>query len=310
MSWFSDTFLGTESSAGKRSDYLTDRKQGDYEKYAQGWGEQADKFQQMGDEFFDPMSGRNQQQYGMMQDAIGEQTTAGIRDWQGAMAQQGMGNAGGIGAQNILQQRRRAGGDSAKAMGQAYQQSFGRGMQAHQMSTSERSKGATATGAADQIYAGANQAKMAQDTSNAQKKAGFAQMVGGAAMSYMMPGVGSMLTGALSKYGGKAGQALAQPHIMNQNMQYHGNQAYLNQIMNPESEAYKMQGARPVSQFGWGGGQDAGGGSWLTQGLMKYGLHNSSPGQTPTNQINVGGQTQPNFGIHTPRLLQGNENYF
>ena len=61
--WFSRTFLGTESSDDKRDDYLKQRKNEEYEQYATDWGLQADKFQQMGDEFFDPNSWRNQQQY-------------------------------------------------------------------------------------------------------------------------------------------------------------------------------------------------------------------------------------------------------
>jgi hypothetical protein len=326
MSWFSDTFLGTESSSGKRTDYLADRKQGEYEKYAQGWGEQADKFQGMGDEFFDPMSGRNQQRYGMMEEGINDQTTAGIRDWQGAMAQQGMGNAGGIGAQNILQQRRRAGGDTARGMGQAYQQSFGMGMQAAKMGSSERSKGATATGAADQIYAGANQAKMAQDTSNAQKKAGFNQMLGGAALSFVMPGMMGGLTKGLMGAGkniaqhGEGGfmkglggmmQNIAQPHMQSMNLQ-DASQKNLMRQLNGEGQGgqsfaqnYALQSPRITGGQGMFNTQGSFG-----QGLMNYGMQNmgnrasaygSGFGNAPPNPY----QLTPNF--HGP--AQQNQGY-
>ena len=259
--WFSRMFLGTESSASKREDYLDGRKNEEYDEYALDYNKQADKFGEMGDEFFDPMSGRNQQQYGMLESAIQDQTASGVRDWQGAMAQQGMGNAGGIGAQNILQQRRRAGGDSANAMSKAYQNSFGMGMKAHQMGSNARGQAVNATGMSDQIFAGANQAKMQQDTTNSQKNAGFAQMVGGAAFGAVAPGMGRSLSGMMSgmsgKYGGfgNAMHNLAAPSQARYDLQdaaHSGTRALWE--TNP-AEAYQNQNASHIPTFyGSGGG--------------------------------------------------------
>tara|TARA_R110000744_G_scaffold175444_2_gene294195 strand:+ start:2539 stop:3432 length:894 start_codon:yes stop_codon:yes gene_type:complete len=258
--WFGKMFLGTESSSSKREDYLDDRKNEEYDQYALDYNKQADKFGEMGDEFFDPMSGRNQQQYGMLESAIQDQTSSGIRDWQGAMAQQGMGNAGGIGAQNILQQRRRAGGDSANAMSKAYQNSFGMGMKAHQMGSNARGQAVNATGMSDQIFAGANQAKMQQDTTNSQKNAGFAQMVAGAAFGAVAPGLGQGLSGMMSGMGGSGGfgnmmhnlAAPSQARYAQQNAAQKGMKELWD--TNPAAAYQNQSQGTPNSFYGSGGG--------------------------------------------------------
>tara|TARA_R100000655_G_scaffold45974_1_gene82779 strand:- start:18853 stop:19752 length:900 start_codon:yes stop_codon:yes gene_type:complete len=266
MGWFSDTFLGTEDSGQKRTDYLADRKHGEFEQYASDFGASADKWSDRSDQFFDPNSTINQQRFGILNEAIQDQTASGIRDWQSAMAQQGLGQgAGGVGAQNILQARRRAGGDSASAMNKAYLDSFGLGMQSAQFASGQRSKGQGATGQADQIYAGANQAKMQQDSINAQKKAGFNQMLAGAAIGGIMPGVKGMLGGAMQGIGGDSPQWMqnfAKPYQDSMNMQQM-TQDHMQGLMKytQDSWGYNDQQASGVASYG---NRGAGGGGGYT----------------------------------------------
>ena len=221
--WFTDLFLGTEDSGEKRDDYLKDRKTGEFEDYATEYKASADKWADRSEQFFDPNSQVNQSRFGILNEAIQDQTASGIRDWKATMAQQGT-NVGssGIGAQNVLQARRRAGGDASKALNEAYQNSFGLGMNAARFGANQRSRAMGATGQADAIYAGANNVKMQQDTANAGKIAGFAQMVGGAALGAVAPGMGSLLGGAmegLSQGDGMMAQ-FAKPYAQNyQNQQ-------------------------------------------------------------------------------------------
>ena len=279
MSWFSKTFLGTEDSAQKRTDYLADRKQGDFEQYALDFGESADKWSDRSDQFFDPNSTVNQSRFGILNEAIQDQTASGIRDWQSTMAQQGNNMGGsGIGAQNILQARRRAGGDSAKALNKAYHDSFGLGMQSAQFASGQRSKGQGATSAADSIYAGANQAKMQQDSINANKKAGFNQMLAGAAIGGIMPGVKGMLGGAMKGFGddwantaegegmfggsggiqrwlGQGAQNFAKPYVDNMQMK-DDLQGHMKGLMKYTQDqwAYQNQQQSPVQRYGGQGG--------------------------------------------------------
>ena len=189
MAWY-DKLLGIESADGKRKDFLEDR-----EGTAETYMGQADKFDAMSDDFFDPNSALNNQRFGILQSAIQDQTASGIRDYQAEMARQGQNiGASGVGAQNILQARRRAGGDSANAMNKAYLDSFGLGMNAAKMGTTQRQLG-------DQIYAGANQAKMQQDSINANKRAGLMQTIAGSAMNMIAPGVGSLMGGVMAGEG-------------------------------------------------------------------------------------------------------------
>ena len=203
MSFFKDlslnNLLGVEGSEGKRDDFLRGRKEEEFEGYSRAFGDQATKFDNMSDEFFDPSSSLNNQRFGILNSAIQDQTASGIRDWQASMAQQGT-NVGssGVGAQNILQARRRAGGDAANALSKAYLDSFGLGINAAKMGSNQRQLSMGAMGQADQIYAGANAAKMQQDSINAQKRAGLMQTVAGGAMSMLAPGAGSLLGGAMS----------------------------------------------------------------------------------------------------------------
>lgn len=189
MAWY-DKLLGIESADGKRGDFLEDR-----EDTAKTYMGQADKFDTMSDDFFDPNSALNNQRFGILQSAIQDQTASGIRDYQAEMARQGQNiGASGVGAQNILQARRRAGGDSANAMNKAYLDSFGLGMNAAKMGTTQRQLG-------DQIYAGANQVKMQQDSINANKRAGLMQTIAGGAMNMLAPGVGSLMGGLMAGEG-------------------------------------------------------------------------------------------------------------
>ena len=189
MAWY-DKLLGIESADGKRKDFLADRQD-----TAETYMGQADKFDAMSDDFFDPNSALNNQRFGILQSAIQDQTASGIRDYQAEMARQGQNiGASGVGAQNILQARRRAGGDSANAMNKAYLDSFGLGMNAAKMGTTQRQLG-------DQIYAGANQVKMQQDSINANKRAGLMQTMAGSAMNMLAPGVGSLIGGAMAGEG-------------------------------------------------------------------------------------------------------------
>tara|TARA_R110000822_G_scaffold8597_1_gene33805 strand:+ start:7760 stop:8674 length:915 start_codon:yes stop_codon:yes gene_type:complete len=259
--WFSKMFLGTESSSSKREDYLDDRKNEEYDEYALNYNKQADKFGEMGDEFFDPTSGRNQQQYGMLESAIQDQTASGVRDWQASMAQQGgPSQSGGIASQNILQSRRRAGGDSANAMSAAYQKSFGMGIQAHKMGSNARGQAVNATGMSDQIYAGANKVKMQQDTTNAQKKAGFAQMVGGAAFGAMAPGMARGLSGMMTNMAGKYGgvgdmmSGLAAPSQARYGLQDAAQQGMTDLWGSDAAATYKNQNASHNIQSFYGGG--------------------------------------------------------
>lgn len=203
MSFFKDlslnNLLGVEGSEGKRNDFLQDRKADEFEGYSREFGDQATKFDTMSDEFFDPSSSLNNQRFGILNAAIQDQTASGIRDWQASMAQQGT-NVGssGVGAQNILQARRRAGGDAANAMNKAYLDSFGLGINAAKMGSNQRQLSMGAMGQADQIYAGANAVKMQQDSINAQKRAGLMQTVAGGAMSMLAPGARSLLGGAMT----------------------------------------------------------------------------------------------------------------
>lgn len=186
MAWY-DKLLGIESAEGKRKDFLEDRQE-----TAETYMGQANKFDAMSDDFFDPNSALNNQRFGILQSAIQDQTASGIRDYQAEMARQGQNiGASGVGVQNILQARRRAGGDSANAMNKAYLDSFGLGMNAAKMGTTQRQLG-------DQIYAGANQVKMQQDSINANKTAGLMQTMAGSAMNMLAPGVGSLLGDAMT----------------------------------------------------------------------------------------------------------------
>lgn len=203
MSIFKDfsinNLLGIESSGEKRKDFLQDRKVGEFEDYSEKFGDQATRFNQMSEDFFNPNSALNNQRFGILNEAIQDQTASGIRDYQAAMAQQGMNvGASGVGAQNILQARRRAGGDAANAMNKAYLDSFGLGMNAAKFGSNQQQLSMGAMGQADQIYAGANAAKMQQDSINAQKRAGLMQTVAGGAMNMLAPGVSSLLGGAMT----------------------------------------------------------------------------------------------------------------
>jgi len=301
MSWFSDTFLGTEDSGQKRTDYLADRKQGEFEQYASDFGASADKWSDRSDQFFDPNSNVNTQRFGILNEAIQDQTASGIRDWQSAMAQQGLGQgAGGVGAQNILQARRRAGGDSASAMNKAYQDSFGLGMQSAQFASGQRSKGQGATSAADSIYAGANQAKMQQDSINANKKAGFAQMAAGAALGGIMPGVKGMLGGAMGGIGEDSPQWLqnfAKPYQDKMQMQ-DDLQGHMQGLMKyTQSQwGYNDQEARGVNRYGGvPGGSQVPPANYTPQqqapvfaqgfGTGGYGGGNFSPNMTGNNSM-------------------------
>ena len=323
MGWFSDNFLGTEDSGDKRQDYLADRKQGEFEQYATDFDASADKWSGRSDEFFDPTSTVNTQRYGIMNEAIQDQTASGVRDWQATMAQQGNNMGGsGIGAQNILQQRRRAGGDSANAMNRAYQDSFGLGMQSAQFASGQRSKGQGATGQADQIYAGANQTKMQQDSINANKKAGFNQMLAGAAIGGIMPGVSGMLGGAMKGFGddwantaegggmfggsggvqrylGQGAQNFAKPYQDKMNMQGQL-QDHMSGLMKYTQDqwGYDQQGQDSVKRYGQG---SAGSGSYQPPQLPSYaqwaqtmGIGNQSGGWQPP-QSNFTGPNSPNY---------------
>ena len=239
-----DFFLGTEDSNQKRTDYLADRKHGDYEDYATDYTASANKWSGIGDDYLDAGSAINQRRFGHLTSAIQDQTASGVRDWQAAMAQQGSGvGAGGIGAQNILQANRRAAGDTSTALNKAYMDSFGLGLQAAQFGSGERSKAMTATGAADSVYAGANQAKMEQDSINAQKKAGFAQMVGGAALNMAMPGLGSLAGGVMKGWQDKGGLLgkFATPYVENAQFQKDAKQGFMN-LLNYEPAPYEYRG--------------------------------------------------------------------
>lgn len=191
--------LGMESSDEKRKDFLQGRKFEELEDYSEKFGDQADRFNQMSEDFFNPNSELNTQRFGILNEAIQDQTASGIRDYQAAMAQQGMNvGASGVGAQNILQARRRAGGDAANAMNKAYLDSFGLGMNAAKLGSAQQQLSMGAMGQADQIYAGANAVKMQQDSINANKRAGLMQTLAGGAMNMLAPGVGSLLGGAMT----------------------------------------------------------------------------------------------------------------
>jgi hypothetical protein len=176
------------------------------------------------------------------------------------MAQQGNNMGGsGIGAQNILQARRRAGGDSASAMNKAYLDSFGLGMQSAQFASGQRTKGQGATTQADSIYAGANQAKMQQDSINANKKAGFNQMLAGGVIGGMMPGVKGMLGGVVKGMGGEDSpqwmQNFAKPYTDKMTMQDEL-QGHMKGLMKYTQDqwGYQNQQQSPVQRYGGQGG--------------------------------------------------------
>jgi len=141
-------------------------------------------------------------------------------------------------------------------MNKAYLDSFGLGMQAAQFGSNQRSKAQGATSQADQIYAGANQAKMQQDTINAQKKAGFNQMLAGAAIGGIMPGVKGILGGAMQGIGGDSPQWLqnfAKPYQDSMNFQQ-SVQDHMTGLMKYTGDEYQNQSASAVRRYGGGGG--------------------------------------------------------
>ena len=139
-------------------------------------------------------------------------------------------------------------------MNKAYHDSFGLGMQSAQFASGERTKGQGATGQADQIYAGANQAKMQQDSINAQKKAGFNQMLAGAAIGGIMPGVKGMLGGAMQGIGEGSPQWMqnfAKPYQDKMNMQNQLSQHMTGLMKYTQGQwGYDQQGPSAVRRYG------------------------------------------------------------
>ncbi len=255
MAWY-DSLMGIESSSGKRDDFLEDRQD-----TADNYMGQADKFQNMSDQFFDPNSSINNSRFGILESAIQDNTASGIRDYQATMAQQGNNvSSSGIGAQNVLQARRRAGGDTANALNKAYQNSFGLGMSAGKMGMQNRQLG-------DNIYAGANQVKMQQDSINSSKKAGMKQMIAGAGLNMLMPGVGSLLGGAMAGKGTMM-ENFAKPYAdsFNNDQQIQSN---FTGLLNYAGNAYQNQSPSAVQSYG-GYGSPYGGQPQMPAGFGGY----------------------------------------
>jgi len=261
MSIFKDfsinNLLGIESSGEKRKDFLQDRKVGEFEDYSEKFGDQATRFNQMSEDFFNPNSALNNQRFGILNEAIQDQTASGIRDYQAAMAQQGMNvGASGVGAQNMLQARRRAGGDAASAMNKAYLDSFGLGMNAAKFGSNQQQLSMGAMGQADQIYAGANAAKMQQDSINAQKRAGLMQTVAGGAMNMLAPGVSSLMGGVM------AGEGLNMSNFAKPYANAYNNrneiQSKFSGLLNYATGGYNEPSASSINRYDNRGGMSSG----------------------------------------------------
>jgi hypothetical protein len=151
---------------------------------------------------------------------------------------------------------------------------------------------------------------MAQDAANAQKKAGFAQMVGGAAMSYAMPGLMGGLTKKLAGAGGKnplwgdkIANMIAQPHLQNMNISDAAQMNLMRQLHGEGkggqsfASSYNLQrpSYTPGSMFNTQGS--------FGQGLMNYGMQNMQNRNAGAYSSGFG-QGAPNPYALTPNFHQ------